>query len=86
MHSFNVVLVVILVVLDTSSPLDPVFTKLEANFGNVEIVLAEERLRSNVSPVLTTLLELTETMTDEPVPDIVIDVDSINHDVFCSIE
>ena len=82
MHSFNVVLVVVFVVLNASSPLDPVFTKLEANLGNVKIVLAEERLRSDVSPVLTTLLELTETMTDEPVPDVVIDVDSIHHDVF----
>lgn len=42
MHSFDVVLVVVLIILDTSSPLDPVFTKLEANLGNVKIVLAEE--------------------------------------------
>ena len=86
MHGVDVVLVVILVVLDACCPLDPVFAELEADLGNVKIVLAEESLRSNVSPVLTTLLELTKTMTDEPISYVVIDVDPIHHDVFTSIE
>ena len=86
MHSLDVVRMVILVVLDTSSPLEPMLAELEANLSDVEIVLPEERLGADVSPVLTALLELAKAMADESIPDVVKDVDPIHHDVFSSIK
>ena len=41
----------------------------------------EERSSSDVPPVLPTLLELAETVADETIPHIVVDVDAIDHDV-----
>jgi len=46
----------------------------------------EERLSAYVSPVLATLLELAKTVTDKPISDIIVDVDSIDHDIESSVE
>ena len=50
------------------------------------MVLTVERLSADVTPVLPTFLELTETVADESVSHVVVDVHSVDHDVLPAIK
>ena len=83
----DVIFVVVFVGLNIGSPLKPVFVaELEADLSYVQACFVKERLCTNVSPVLPTFLELTESMADKPISHIVENVGPVNHEIYPTVE